>query len=106
MVVFEARRVASRSRANIGCIQLTQHADPRHTLGRHFQGVSLGAIDPGLKPWAMIYNPPGRVNSEQWLPPGIPRSPVRSPIRLIEESGILIDLGSLQLTIRDRFLET
>ena len=39
------------------------------------------------------------------LPPGIPRSPVRSPIGLIEERGILIDLGRLQLTVRYRFLD-
>ena len=27
----------------------------RGNIGRHFQGVSFGAINPGLKPWAIIY---------------------------------------------------
>jgi hypothetical protein len=39
----------------------------RSSFGRHFQGVSSYAIDPGLKPWAVMYrrfaakatNPPG-----------------------------------------------
>jgi hypothetical protein len=28
----------------------------RTPLGRHFQGVSFGVINPGLKPWTVIYS--------------------------------------------------
>ena len=39
------------------------------------------------------------------LPPRIPRAPVRSPICLVVESGVLVDLGGLQLAVGNRLLQ-
>jgi hypothetical protein len=60
--LFWAWCVDSISRANIAILDCTNTLAPAQRLGRHFQGAFLGAINPGLKPWAMIYNPPRRVS--------------------------------------------
>ena len=37
-------------------VKSTSHLSELTVLGRHFQGASFGVTDPGLNPWAVLYN--------------------------------------------------
>jgi hypothetical protein len=42
-------------------IQISSPTPEPTKVGRHFQGASFRVTDPGVNPWAVLYNPPRRV---------------------------------------------
>ena len=80
----------------IARIRRRQHLEEKSLKAEGYVGQA--AIPPRRRSRSRTITKPG-------LPPGIPRAPVRSPICLVVESGVLVDLGGLQLAVGNRLLQ-
>ncbi len=94
------------ARSGLSCASgTTDREDPTSPTSRRKEPESRRLCRTGSDPSQKTQQDDEDDYETEPLPPGIPRAPVRSPICLVVESGVLVDLGGLQLAVGNRLLQ-